>query len=462
MKDAAAPPPVTAELARFAAGLTYDAVPSDVVAFTKLHLLDAAACQLFGATLPWTRIVLDVAAAEGGRAEATVIGTAAKLPAAAAALVNGASGHSFELDDIHKVSILHPGSLCLPAALGLAEARGGVPGRDFLTAVVAGYEVGTRIGRAATQKVLLKGFHPQGTTGAFAAAASAARVLGLDAGQTRHALGIAGSMGAGLMAAQEGALVKRLHSGRAAHAGVVAAQLAAKGYTGIEDVVEAPFGGFLATHGDDSDPGVALKALGSEWEVMQTGFKPHASVTSIHAALDALKGLMNDNALVAADIAAVEARLSTPTYVHCAWPYHAQSITAAQMNLYYGLAVMALDGVVFVDQFREDRIADPQIMDFIKRITARVDPEIDSWGQEYRHAARLRLVTRDGRDLEAEVRHRRGSAEAPLTGEEVRSKYAHLTAHLPAGQADRIAAAIDTLEDLDDCRALGGLLAVTV
>ena len=140
---------------------------------------------------------------------------------AQAVLVNSTAGHAFELDDIHKESIVHPGSLATPVALAYAEAAGGASGRDVITGMIAGYEVGTRVGNAATMSLFLRGFHPQGTSGAFVAAATAGRMVNLDAAQMQHALGIVGSQAGGLMAAQEGAMVKRFHCGRAAQSGVL-------------------------------------------------------------------------------------------------------------------------------------------------------------------------------------------------------------------------------------------------
>ena len=213
-------PGATADLARFAAGLSFDDIPPEVVRHMKLCLLDGIGVCLHGATLPWTRLVQDMVIAEGGNGAVSIWGRGQRTSWSQAVLANSTAGHAFEMDDIHKDSVVHPNSLAAPVALGHAEARGGLPGRDVLTAMVAGYEVGTRVGNAATTRLFLNGFHPQGTSGVFVAAAAAGRILGLDAARMQHALGTAGSMGCGLMAAQEGAMVKRLHSGRAAQSGV--------------------------------------------------------------------------------------------------------------------------------------------------------------------------------------------------------------------------------------------------
>ena len=429
MQDsAAATPAITETLSAFAANLKFDDLPGRLVAHMRLSTLDALGCCLVGATLPWTRMVAELMRAEGGTPEARLIGSGDRVPLAAAALVNATAGHAFELDDIHRDSIIHPNSICVPVALGFAEARGGASGRDVITAMVAGYEVATRVGMAAGTDLLLRGFHPQGTGGAIAAAVTAGHMCGLDAAGMRNAIGIAGSLGAGLMAAQEGAMVKRLHSGNAAAAGVRAALLAAKGFTGISNLVEAEYGGFLSSFAGDVDMSRITEGLGTHWEADETGFKPYATVTSIHAALDSLAIIMRENGLVADDIAKIRVGTSKATYVHCAWPYEAQSVTAAQMNLYYGLAMIALDGAAFVDQFDEARIADPAVFDFIFRIEASVDPEIDRLGREYRHMARLSVETVDGHRFSHEERDRRGSPQNPVSEADLTAKFRTLAA----------------------------------
>jgi 2-methylcitrate dehydratase PrpD len=416
-------PDATRDLARFAARLRYEHLPGEVVARIKSSVIDSLGCCLFGATLPWTRKVADLAELEGAKPEASLIGMGRKTSVSLAALVNGTAGHAFELDDIHKESILHPGSLATPVALALAESRGNVSGRDFITAMVAGYEIGVRVGNAATMNLFFRGFHPQGTSGAFVAAGTAAHLLGLEEGRFQHALAIAGSQGCGLMAAQEGAMVKRFHCGRAAQSGIYAANLAANDFTGIPDVLEAPYGGFISSHSDKPNPARLTDGLGSTWETLQVGYKPYASVTSIHSALDGMLAILREEKLTADDVAEVHVGLSPMTHVHCAWEYKAQGVTAAQMNLYYGMAMVALEGQLFTSQFQAHRLADPRTLDFIKRVSASIDPEIESLGPAFRHASRVRVVTRDGRTIEKLLLHRRGSPENPITEQEVRDKF---------------------------------------
>jgi 2-methylcitrate dehydratase PrpD len=453
----------TRDLARFGASLAYADIPAEAVERIKLSVLDSIGCCLYGATLPWTRKVADLADLERAAGVASYIGMGRRSSPSLACLVNGTSGHAFELDDIHKESIIHAGSIATPVALALAEMQGNASGKDLITAMVAGYEIGHRVGSAATMSLFFRGFHPQGTSGAFVAAATAARALGLDAGTFQHALGIVGSQGGGLMAAQEGAMVKRFHSGRAAQSGVYSALLAREGFTGIHDVLEAPYGGYLTTHSDEPNPSRLTEGLGTRWETLQVGYKPHASVTSIHTALDGLGDIMKEQKLAAEDVATLETGLSPMTHVHCAWEYKAQGVTAAQMNLYYGLAVIAIDGVAFTEQYHESRLRDPRILDFVTRVSAYVDPEIEKMGAKYRHAARVKLTTRDGRVFEKLLLDRRGSPENPLSRGDIERKFRHVVAPcVDSARAQKIVDAVARLETLGDLHELVALIAAPV
>jgi 2-methylcitrate dehydratase PrpD len=452
----------TRKLAGFAAGLRYEDLPSEVIERIKTSVLDSIGCCLFGATLPWTQRVQAMVEEEGAAPVASLFGIGRKTSVASAVLANATAGHAFELDDIHKESIVHAGSIAVPVALAFAEQSGSWTGRDLITASVAGYEIGTRVGNAATMSLFFRGFHPQGTSGVFVAAATAGKSLGLSADQMQHALGIAGSQAGGLMAAQEGAMVKRFHSGRAAQSGVYSALLAKKGFTGISDVLEAAYGGYLSSYSDAPNAARLTDGLGEVWETAKVGYKPHASVTSIHSALDALVHLMREQRLGPDDIAALQVGVSEMTFVHCAWEYKAQGVTAAQMNLYYGLAVIAHDGVAFVNQYREDRLNDPALLRFIARIEARADPEIDAMGAAFRHAAIVSLQTHDGRSFSHRILNRRGSPENPLAASEVEYKFRNVVEScLSTADIDSVVRLCARLETLDSVNELVALVAAS-
>lgn len=453
----------TAELAAFASALTYEQIPPAVIARVKLSLLDGIGVCLYGATLPWTRHVQDMVSAQGAQPRATVFATRHKTSWSQAALANATAGHAFEMDDIHTESVVHPNSLTTPIAIGYAEGHPQASGRDLLTAIVAGCEVGTRVGNAATTKLFLNGFHPQGTSGAFVATATAGRLLGLDARAMQNALGIGGSMGAGLMAAQEGAMVKRLHAGRAAEGGVYAAELAKRGFTGISDVVEAGYGGFLSSFAREPNIARLTDGLGTVWETQRVGFKLYPNVTSIHTSLDALRHLMHAHALAANDIRAVEVGCGHMTYVHTAWTYRDAGVTAAQMNMFYGLAGMATAGDVTVADYTPERMKDPALLDFIPRITIHEDAGLEAMGHKFRHACRMKVMTVDGRMFEHEILHRRGSADSDVGQDEVRRKFAgNVRGLLGDTDRDRVVELVERFDTAEHARELCDILAKRV
>jgi aconitate decarboxylase len=453
-------PNATRELARLAADTPPGEIPADVIARVKLSFLDGLGVCLQGATLPWTKMVGEIVQEEGGNQIASLWGTGQRTSLTNAVLFNSTAGHAFEMDDIHKESIVHPNSLAVPVALALAEADPSLSGRDIVAALALGYEVGLRIGNAATTALFLNGFHPQGTTGAFVAAGTAGRLLGLDALRMQHALGIAGSMGAGLMAAQEGAMVKRLHAGRAAQAGVLAALLAKRGFTGIPDIVEAPYGGFLSSFSRTPNVHRLMEGLGKDWEAAKVGFKMYPNVTSIHAALDALRSILLEDGVGAAEVKEIQVGCGHMTFVHTAWDYRPLGVTAAQMNMYYGLSVMALRRDVSAADYSESAIADPEILAFMPRIKIAVDPEIESRGAPYRHAARIALLTTGGRTSRREILHRRGSPENPVSHNDVERKFAANVRGLVSPSAiDRLKYLAARLESLANAKEIIDIIA---
>jgi 2-methylcitrate dehydratase PrpD len=226
-------------------------------------------------------------------------------------------------------------------------------------------------------------------------------------------------------------------------------------FTGISDVLEAAYGGYLSSLSDKPEATRLTAGLGSTWETLSVGYKPHASVTSIHSALDGLAEIMGENALGADDIAEVQAGLSPMTHVHCAWPYTAQGVTAAQMNLFFGLSAIALEGAAFTAQFQEGRLKDPRIQDFIGRITAYVDPEIEAMGAAYRHASRMRVKSRDGRTFEKLTLHRRGSPENPLSVEDIVYKFRNVVEPcMSKADADHIVTLVGRFETVQNLHEL--------
>jgi len=449
----------TGALAQFAAELTYDKIPSSVTDHIKLCMLDTFGCGLFGSTLPWSRIVADFAQDLGGREESTVWGHTFKASAPNAALANGTAVHSFELDDLHKTSIVHPGGIAVPPALAVAEHVGGCNGKEFLTAVVSGYEVAIRVGMSVGTSHLQRGLHPTGTHGAFGAGAAAGRILRLDAEAMTHDLGIAGTQAAGLMAAQYSAMVKRMHAGRAAQSGVYGALLAQKGLTGITNILEADYGGYCTVMADVCDKSLLTAGLGENFETGNVGFKPYAAGGSTHTAHEAVKSIMRSNNLTADMIEKITIHSTTATFHHTSWEYKPEGVTAAQMNMQYVVAVTALEGEIFIDQFTEQKVQDPRIIEYSRRVEVIPDPELDKLGPQFRHAIVAEVLTRDGTTFSERVDTAKGSTKKPMSTDEVMRKYTMLVGKVFSEQ--RVAELQDTvlhLEQLSDVRTLSQLL----
>src|SRR5271154_5204735 len=243
----------TRKSAEFVSRRSYEQIPAAVRERIKLLILDSLGCAIYGADLEWCRILRRTLEALDSSRTTSIWGTDRKLSSPHAALLNGTQVQGFELDDVHRKAVLHVGAVTLPALIAVAESHAQLTGRDLLTAAVAGYEIGPRVGLCMGQEHIGQGWHSGATVGIFSAAAGAARGLKLDADKTVHALGIAGTQSSGLMAAKYGAMVKRMHAGRAAQSGLYGALLAKDSFTGIIDVFEAPYGGFCTTFSRSQD-----------------------------------------------------------------------------------------------------------------------------------------------------------------------------------------------------------------
>jgi 2-methylcitrate dehydratase PrpD len=272
----------TAALAGFASGKVSDA--DDALAMMRLSLLDWAGCAVAGAGEPVSRIVAEMAAQEGGLGEASVIGTQTRLPARAAALVNGVTSHALDYDDTHFAHIGHPSVVVIPAALAVAQ-RDGASGAEFLEACLIGVEASIRAGIWLGRGHYQTGFHQTATAGTFGAAAAAGRLLGLDAQQMSHALGLAATKAAGLKS-QFGTMGKPYNAGQAASAGVEVAQLAAMGFVSNPEGMEAAQG-FGPTHAGEADD-AALTGMGESWQFETISHKFHACCHGTHAMIEAL------------------------------------------------------------------------------------------------------------------------------------------------------------------------------
>jgi aconitate decarboxylase len=447
----------TRVLARWASALTLDDIPPAVQAHARLCLLDGLACALYGSQLEWGRIAAEAAIEMAPGGIATLWGHHARAGAAAAALANGTALHGFEIDDVHVRAMVHPTAVVLPAVLALAETET-MSGGALLTAIVAGYEVGIRTGICAAIPHGARGFHATGTVGCVAAAASAANLLRLDPDHAANAIGIGATQAAGLYCARAGAMTKRFHAGHAAQAGVIAGLMARRGFTGSQDVLEAPFGGFMSTLTENADLSLLTEGLGENWETELVGFKIHAACASAHTIIDGLDALMQ-RGLTADNLEHLTIHMTGKSARNVGWAYQPGGVVAAQMNGYFAAASKLRDGVVFAEQYADDKLTDPATLVMIERMRIVHDPALDVGGTAKRHASRIEASLSNGERLSVFTEQRRGSSHRPLTQDEVIGKYRVLTANVLDTQTiDDLLDLVLRIETLPDITALSRLL----
>jgi aconitate decarboxylase len=454
---------VTGRVAGWSAGLRLDDVPEGVRTRAKHLLLDGFGCALIGAQLPWSRTAVEAVVGFEGRGDVPVIGWGTSTGAPAAALLNSTLIQGFELDDFHPLAPLHSTSLVIPALLAAAAvpaAPAGAPEADgarVLAAAIAGFEVGPRVGLALHgSEMLSRGWHSGPVFGTHASAAAVGNLLGLDAAAMEDALGLAATQSSGLMAAQFGAMSKRMQHGFAARNGLYAALLARSGYTGIKQVYEQPYGGFLSTFGEghDPDPAQLTAELGERWETERIVVKPYAAMGGLHAALDALFEIAAARPLVPDEIEHIDVELSHTVFHHGWWPPERPlTPTAAQMNIAYALAVAAIDGVALVQQFSPARIDSDDAWRLIPKVRAHHNKTFDALGPAGRGQTWLGVRFTDGTSRESSQFAARSVLE-PLPDDAVVAKYRQLTDGIvePDRQAriEQLVLSIDELPDLSE------------
>jgi 2-methylcitrate dehydratase PrpD len=438
--------PHTQAIAQFVSGLRYEDIPTEVIARIKLLMLDSFGCAIYGSALEWSRILRTTLHAVDKTEGCWVWGTPERLSAPHAALVNGTLVQSFELDDVHRQGVLHVGAVTLPPLVAVTEMRPGLSGRDFLRAAVAGYEIGPRVGKCMGPQHIGQGWHSGATVGVFSAASGAAAALGLTAEQTVHALGIAGTQSAGLMAAQYGAMVKRMHAGRSAQSGLYGALLAANGFTGIVDVFESPYGGFCTTFSrstDRFDLNELSSELGREWETLRISLKFYSCVGSNHTTLDAIRRMQARKSFGPADVQEIVVHGSHVTVEHVGWRYEPQGLTSAQLNLPFCVATLLLEGDVFVDQFTDDVVEDERRIALSRKVSVVHDPEITARGSNFRHLVRVEVLLNDGTRMEETVEAPRGSEHSFASEADIVDKFMKLATHAVSREkADRVVNAV--------------------
>lgn len=437
----------TLQLVEYAAGLRYEDIPGAAIQAAKNTICDGIGACLFGFRLPWSGIIYRYAESLGAGGRSSVLGSgSAKLRAPFAALVNGALAHSFELDGAMRPGVgAHPYATIFPAALAVGQDNGN-SGKELLTAFVAASEVMIRIGRATMRSNERRGFHAPGTTGPFGAAIAAALLRKLDLERLSNAVGIAGSLPSGLLqfsAAKKGGMVKRLHFGRAAESGVMAATLAADGFDGPHDVLEGKLG-FLRAYCDEVDLEELTRGLGKTFLTEAIYMKRFACHGSAQNALQALTGMMREHAIAADDIEAIEVT-ATHELVERHGNREPTEAAVAQYSVPFSVALGCVRDARDPRDFDDSALTDPKIRAMLARIRYVADETLTD-----PTTSDVTITLKNG------AVHKRTAPAVPnspshrATRDEVREKYSILTRDLPRGRMDDVFERVQELEKQPD------------
>jgi 2-methylcitrate dehydratase PrpD len=432
----------TREVAGWITHLRYLDLPPRTREVVRCAILDTTGCGLYGYQTPWAGMLLKWARNGAGKAEASVWGDAAtSLRVADAAMVNGTAAHAFELDDYHNAK-LHAGAVVVPAAIAMAEKLD-ASGEQLMTAIAAGYEVMIRSSLALNPSAArLRGWHITGICGPFGAAAACASLLGLNEEQTAWALGLAGTQGAGTWAFNaDGTMSKRLHAGKAAHSGVLAAELAALGFTGPTQIYEFEDGGVLKAYSDASDPAPLTRDLGSVYHLDATAIKPYSCCGSTHAYVDAALALRRKLGAPWDARRPVRVGLSKVVDVQCGFDYRPGSALNAQMSLRYIIAAALADGQVLPPQFDEKRLSDPALLALAGHLELVHDPELDKLYPE--HFAGWVAAERNGAWERADILDPSGSPASPIDAKGITEKFRGINPQRPVDAIAEMVMAIE-------------------
>lgn len=444
----------TQELAGLCNELCFAGLSQEVIDRVAYLCLDFTGVAVRGAATHSARCVHKAmqAAYDSGPKDMPVIGTDLKLNPPAAALAVGTAAHSIELDDVVNEASLHPGVAIFPAALSAAWMSG-KNGQELTAAVVAGYEVMIRLGKAVDPKAhYAQGFHPTGTCGTFGAAVATAKLMDLDSKGICNALGIAGSQASGSMEfLTAGAYTKRLHAGWAAMSGLTAALLAKQGFTGPDTILEGRLG-FLHSYTSNPAPQYILDDWGTRFEVLNTSIKPHACCRYKQSAIDGILSLKKEHNISAQDIEEIQIGVLEAGFSLIADPIEAKqnpkSIVDAQFSMPFGAAVAMVKGRASLSEYTEENLQDEEIKQVMKKVHCVRDKALEAEFPR-KWPASVTIRTKDNEQYQTWVDTPKGDPGHPLSWDELRDKFNELTAdYYPAEQREHIVSHIKSLKEV--------------
>ena len=419
----------TGALCTWLAQVRLEDVPLEVQQRALHLLLDGVGCLLIGSHMEWSEAGVEAVTDFDRGGGFLVAATDRSTSAFTAAMLNSSFIQSFELDDYFPGAPVHSNSVVLPAMLAVMQNRS-VTGAEMLLATILGYEVGTRVGLSLHgPQMLTRGWHSGAVFGGPAAAASAGRLLELNAAGFEDAIGISATQAAGLMAAQFESMVKRMQHGFACRNGLYAAVLAAGGYVGIKRVFERGYGSFLAVYGEGHSPDASQISLdlGTTWNTSLIAVKPYAAMGALHAGIDAALAIRGDKPIQPADVKAIDVQVGVPAFEHGGFDIERPiQPVAAQMSLKYSVAVALLDGAALLKQYSSSRINDDDVWNLIDVTIVEKKPSFDQ-PPHTGYTTRLTVTFKDGSKKTELVESPTGGVDHPLSNDDIVKKFLGLT-----------------------------------
>jgi 2-methylcitrate dehydratase PrpD len=454
---------ITQELAKYCSGLKFNELPDEVIDRVKYFFLDFIGVACWGSQEDSSRTMYDfVREVDHARQGGVIIGTKERAPFVYAALANGTSSHAIEMDDVNNEASLHPGVVVFPSALATGEMTH-ARGRRFIEGVVAGYEVMIRLGKAlGPENSYQQGFHPTGTCGTFGSCIASAKLTGLNEEKIVNAMGISGSQAAGSMEyLAQGAWTKRFHAGWAAHNGMIAAQLAKKGFKGPTSIIEGR-DGFLHAYSKGADPSKVLEGMGTGFQILQTSVKPHACCRYMQPPIDGVLEIVKENDLQPDQVEKVRLGLLRAGVPLIADPiekkYRPESIVDAQFSMPFGAAVAVLYRKAGLGEFHLSKIRSEDVRRMMRRVECFVDPELDKTFPK-QWCATAEIFTKNGKRYFTKVEYCKGDPENPLSWEEMIEKFSDLSRRFwTRDRLTKIVEQVRSLEEIRDFRKWSSLL----
>ena len=443
----------------------YEDLPPGVVEATKKQVLDLLGVALGGFSKPGPKELREIVREWGGKEESSIVGCTQKVPAPNAAHVNATMAHALDYDDVHETAIMHSGVAVIPTCMAMAERKGNVSGKEFITTIALGADMMSRLALATTPgtRPLNTGWHLTTLYGFLGAAGTAGRMLGLSEEGIVNAIGIAYHQCSGNgQCVIDGALTKRMGPGFSVKGGITAALLSEKGVTGAKNCLEGEMGLYNLYHRGNYDNKALTMDLGKYFEGINVAIKPYPCCRGVHPAIDAALALVDENKFKTVDIQKIKLSVSEGHYHLLCEPEDAKlnprNPVDAQFSIPWGVATAIFRRQVTLEDFIDEAIKSKDILDLTKKMSIKIDSTLNRAVNI--EPTRVEITTKEGSVYSKEVAHPLGSLERPMTFDDCARKFRDCAKQLSKEQTDRVIELVGQLEQVAEIKKLIRLLSI--